>query len=107
MLDLMVDGNASSVALHVPASVVPNTMIKAFEIFSHLIYGLRYENFRFTAAILDFRLNGTSNKVGFDTIEKFDTENTEITASILFLSAPKLEIHPWEKYFILDIRRIT
>jgi hypothetical protein len=42
-----------------------------------------------------------SNNVGVGTIEKFDLENTGVTAEILFLSALELEIHlggnstPW------------
>jgi hypothetical protein len=56
-------------------------------------YSPIYENFRFTAAILDFRLNGLSDRVGVSTIEKFDPENMGVAAGILFLSALELEIH--------------
>jgi hypothetical protein len=34
-----------------------------------------------------------SNNVGVGTIEKFDPENMEVVAWILFLSALELEIH--------------
>jgi hypothetical protein len=66
---------ASRVALHFLALVVPDSIIITFKIFFRPKYGPRYGNFSFTAAILNFRLNGMSNNVGDGTIEKFDPEN--------------------------------
>ena len=48
--------------------------------------------FRFSAAILDLRLNGTVYKIGDTTIKKFDPENMGVAAGISFLSALELEI---------------
>jgi hypothetical protein len=89
----MVVGNASSVALNVLASAVPNSMVIAFEnnISSHI--QSEYVNFYFTTAILGFRLNGMSNNVGVSTFEKFDPVNMGIAAGTLFLTALELEIH--------------
>lgn len=50
-------------------------------------------HFRFSAAILDLRLNGTVYKIGDTTIKKFDPENMGVAAGISFLSALELEIH--------------
>jgi hypothetical protein len=75
MLDLFVIGNPSSFALYVLASAVPDSTITAFEIYIFFNYSPTYGNFRFTAAILNFRLNGLSDRVGVSTIEKFDPEN--------------------------------
>ena len=49
-------------------------------------------HFRFPAAILDLRLNGTVYKIGDTTIKKFDPENMGVAAGISFLSALELEI---------------
>mgnify|MGYP003401660080 FL=1 len=49
-------------------------------------------HFRFSAAILDLRLNGTVYKIGDTTIKKFDPENMGVAAGISFLSALELEI---------------
>ena len=54
---------------------------------------MKYGHFLFTAAILDFRLNGRSDNVGVGTIEKLDPKNMGIAAGILFLSALELEIY--------------
>jgi hypothetical protein len=117
MLDLIFVNNASSFAVHVLASAVSNSMIIAFEIYIFSPkHSPRCGNFRFTAAILDFRLNGMSNIVRVSTVEKFEQKNMGVSAGILFLSALELEIHLGEnstspmdnqrKYFILDIWRV-
>ena len=49
-------------------------------------------HFRFSAALLDLRLNGTVYKIGDTTIKKFDPENMGVAAGISFLSALELEI---------------
>jgi hypothetical protein len=71
-LDLMVVGNPSSFALHVPASAVPESTIIAFEIYILSQIQPEIWDFRFTAAILDLRLNGMSDNVGDSTVEKTD-----------------------------------
>ena len=75
MLNLMVVDDASSVALHVLALAEPNSMVIAFDIYILSHIQPEIGNFRFTAAMLDFRLNGLSDNVGVS-IEKFDPGNT-------------------------------
>jgi len=48
--------------------------------------------FRFSAAILDFQLNGTVYKIADTIIQKTDPENIGVAAGISFLSALELEI---------------
>ena len=69
-------------------------MVTAFDIYisSHIQPEI-WENVRFTAAILDFRLNVMSDNVDVSTIENFDPENTGVAATISFLPALELEIH--------------
>jgi hypothetical protein len=93
MLDFMVVGNPSSFALYDPVSAVPESTITVFEIYILSQISPIYGNFRFTAAILNFRLNGLSDRVGVSTIEKFDPKNIRVVAGIFFLSALELEIH--------------
>jgi hypothetical protein len=99
MLDLMVVGNPSSFALHVPASAMTDSTIIALKFIFCPKYSPIYGNFRFTAAILNFLLNGLSDSVGVSIIEKFDPENIGVAAGILFLSALELEIHLEGKFY--------
>ena len=48
--------------------------------------------FRFSAAILDFQLNGTVYKIADTIIKKLDPENMGMDARITFLSALDQEI---------------
>ena len=47
--------------------------------------------FRFSAAILDFQLNGTVYKIAYTTIKTFNLENIWVAVGISFLSALELE----------------
>ena len=88
-------------------------MVITFDIHICPIYSLRCGiNFRFTAAMLDFRLNGLSDNVGVGIIEKFDPEKTRVAAGISFLCSRTGDTpggdstNPMEnqsKYFMVDI----
>jgi hypothetical protein len=106
---------ASRVALQFLALVVPDSIIITFEIFFRPKYGPRCGNFSFTAAILNFRLNGMSNNVGVGTIEKFDPKTWGSRCNFVSICSrtrdiPGGKFYPpldsQRKYFILDIRRV-
>jgi hypothetical protein len=116
MLELMVVGNPSSFALHVPASAVPDGTIIAFEIYILSQMQPEIRELPFYWRHLGFPVQRYVRQCRQCHRWKVWPQKHGVAAGILFLSALELEIHlggnstlplhNQRKYFILDIRSV-